>query len=263
MERVPVLMYHRVNDCAGDSLTVTPAVFEAQMRYLRDHGYHTVTCDELLAFIAGEKRLSRAVLLTFDDGWLDTYVYAFPILKKYALKAAFFIIPQWVNEASLCAKGIPAAFPRYKEAEKYAEQGRYGDVTVTWPIVREMIASGLIEVHSHTFRHSNRKNLADSELLSELVAAKQATEKQTNRECRYLCWPWGSYDTAAVAMAVRCGHKGLFTTNSGVVAANSDPLQIKRINVRNDADWFRRFVGFNTNGVSSLLYRAVNKFVRL
>ncbi|HXW68843.1 MAG TPA: hypothetical protein VEJ88_04480, partial [Dissulfurispiraceae bacterium] len=66
---MPVLMYHHVNPHKGDIVTVTPEVFEGQMRYLSEAGYKALTLDELVSYIAGETVLKqRAVAVTFDDG---------------------------------------------------------------------------------------------------------------------------------------------------------------------------------------------------
>ncbi len=73
MRPVPVLTYHHVNEHKGDMVTVTSEVFERQMRYLRDSGYRTLRAGELLAYINGGLSLDeKAVMVTFDDGWLQT-----------------------------------------------------------------------------------------------------------------------------------------------------------------------------------------------
>ena len=79
---VPVLMYHHVSPETGP-ITTTPKNFESQMKGLVDEGYTTLTCDQFADFLAGKPTPPKSVLLTFDDGYLDNWVYAHPILKKY------------------------------------------------------------------------------------------------------------------------------------------------------------------------------------
>ncbi|HEU0051338.1 MAG TPA: polysaccharide deacetylase family protein, partial [Patescibacteria group bacterium] len=100
--RVPVLMYHHIRPMrpnfskADREYTVTPEAFEEQMHSLWLAGYETITPDDLLSAIGkGQSSLpTKSVLITFDDGFRDQYQYAFPVLKKYHLKATFFIVSQ-------------------------------------------------------------------------------------------------------------------------------------------------------------------------
>ena len=102
MRPVPVLMYHHINHHKGDMVTITPEVFEDQMEYLYRAGYRTLKIAELIACINGGLTLTqKAVVVTFDDGWLDNYIYAFPTLKKYKINATVFLITDRVENASL------------------------------------------------------------------------------------------------------------------------------------------------------------------
>ncbi|MBU4321267.1 MAG: polysaccharide deacetylase family protein [Nitrospinae bacterium] len=102
MRPIPVLMYHHINLHKWDMVTITPAVFEGQMEYLYKAGYRTLKIDELISYMSGGLALpQKAVVVTFDDGWLDNYIYAFPVLKKYKINAAVFLITNRVENASL------------------------------------------------------------------------------------------------------------------------------------------------------------------
>ncbi|MBI5874723.1 MAG: polysaccharide deacetylase family protein, partial [Deltaproteobacteria bacterium] len=101
MNPVPVFMYHHVSPHKGDMVTVNPDVFEAQMRFLKEAGYRTLSAEEIVSYADEKSAVSgKAVAITFDDGYLDNYVYAFQILKKYNIKATIFIVTDWVEEAS-------------------------------------------------------------------------------------------------------------------------------------------------------------------
>ena len=101
MRSVPVFMYHHINRYAGDLVTLTPEGFENHLRFLSEKGLQTIFLDELLEFLRGEKRFTRpAVALTFDDGHLDNWVYAFPLLKKYGVKATIFVVTSWMTEGA-------------------------------------------------------------------------------------------------------------------------------------------------------------------
>ncbi len=96
--QVLVLNYHMVNSMFI-SLAIEPDDFDWQMKYLVDHGYHTITPDELYDFLAGTGKLpERPVLITFDDGYVDNYTTAYPILKKYNLKATIFVVTGFLSK---------------------------------------------------------------------------------------------------------------------------------------------------------------------
>ena len=79
---VPVLMYHHVRPGAG-MIATTPEHFEDQLRWLAKNGYTTLTAAQFARHLQGEGVPRKSVLLTFDDGYLDNWVYAYPLLKKH------------------------------------------------------------------------------------------------------------------------------------------------------------------------------------
>ena len=150
--KVLVLNYHMVNTMFI-SLAIEPEDFEWQMKYLVDHGYHSITIDELYAFLEGKGTLpERPVLITFDDGYVDNYTNAYPILKKYNLKATIFIVTGFVSKR----KGY-----------------------LTWDQLREMERNG-ITAQSHTVTHAPLPELPDERIREELVASSSLP---TRRAC--------------------------------------------------------------------------------
>jgi len=124
---VPILCYHRFGS-RPSQLAVTPAAFEAQMEYLARNGYHVITLVQLAGFLErGEPVPRKSVVLTIDDGYRSTYEVAFPILRKYGFPATVFLYSDFV--------GAPDA--------------------LTWPQMKEMEASGLINIQPHSKTHAN------------------------------------------------------------------------------------------------------------
>ena len=92
-DRRPVLNYHQVNNKFSTVLTMKPANFDEQMKYLHDNDYHSITLEQFDAYMRGEGDLpDRPVLITFDDGYVDNYEEAYPILKKYNMRGTIFLI---------------------------------------------------------------------------------------------------------------------------------------------------------------------------
>ena len=98
-KQVPILCYHQIRDWKttdskiSRTYIVPPSAFAAQMRMLQDSGYHTITPDQLYAYLISGNRLpEKPIILSFDDTDLDQYTVAFPEMKKYGFKGVFFIM---------------------------------------------------------------------------------------------------------------------------------------------------------------------------
>jgi peptidoglycan/xylan/chitin deacetylase (PgdA/CDA1 family) len=259
MSPVPVLMYHHVNPHAGDLVTVTPRVFEGQMRHLRSRGYHSLPLDALMGYLKGETVPPRSVVITFDDGWLDNYLHAFPVLQRYGIRAAIFLVTDRVNEASRGRREDGAPVPTHRESKMLLRGGEAQQVALNWDHVREMAEGGLVEFHSHTKTHAKCDTLSTRELEEALGESKEAIEERTGRPCRYLCWPHGRTSPSAVEAAKQVGYQAAFTTKAGVAAPGSDPFDIRRIVVKDDVGWFERRMAVYTSATLSKLYLKVKK----
>ena len=101
-QAVPVLMYHHILPKPSNFIAISPATFDAQMKYLHDNGWHAISIAQLQAFVETGKRLpSKPVLITFDDGRMNQITYGVPILKKYGFTATFFVVQKWINSSSV------------------------------------------------------------------------------------------------------------------------------------------------------------------
>jgi peptidoglycan/xylan/chitin deacetylase (PgdA/CDA1 family) len=260
MRAVPVFAYHHVNEHRGDMVTVAPEVFERQMGYLERAGYRTLRAGELLSYINGDLSPDRkAVMVTFDDGWLDNYVYAFPILKKYNINAAIFMATDWIDKASENAPDLNARIPDHRESFSLIERGEGHKVLLNWELAREMSESGLVEFYSHTKSHRKCHNLSAEELEEELGGSKAVMEERLGSPCTALCWPFGRNNDLSVKIARDKGYGLLFTTRQGTVVKGSDPYSISRIAVRDSAAWFRKSVIIYTNNILSKIYLGLKK----
>ena len=199
--KVLVLNYHMVNSMFI-SLAVEPEDFDWQMKYLVDHGYHTISIDELYDFLAGQGTLpDRPVLITFDDGYVDNYTNAYPILKKYNLKATIFIVTGFVSKR----RGY-----------------------LTWDQLREMEKNGIM-AQSHTVTHAPLPELSDERIREELVESKRQAETELGHPVEFIAYPTGAHDLHIVGIAKEAGYKGGFTVKYGNVDRNSNVYAMERV----------------------------------
>lgn len=201
--KVMVLNYHKI-DNTFISLAVRPEDFEYQMKYLHDNGYHAISPDELYESLAGNGELpENPVLITFDDGYLDNYTNAYPILKKYGFKATIFVITSFLGKD-----------------KQY----------INWDQAREMNANG-IDIESHTVDHKSMTDLTDEQLRLELVESKKKAEEELGHPVDYMAYPTGTYNLHIAEMVKEAGYKAAFTIKYGNVDKASNIYALERVPV--------------------------------
>ncbi len=227
MPNIPILLYHHV----APDRDITPNGFEAQMRSLLEKGYRSISMSELAVVLRGERSAPpQAFVLTFDDGYLDNWLYVFPILQKLQLKACMYVVTDYVEDQ----------IPRQKAAHADTRrQERAPGGFLSWQEARAMVASGWVEIGSHTqsHRHFVRKEKYEN-IEAELQQSKALIEKQLGRACDHLAWPWGDYENAWLPLLKKSGYITAVTTLNGANAMGSNPLTLKRIKVsRESVSW--------------------------
>ena len=211
--KVLVLNYHQVQT-ANSALAVAEKDFDAQMNYLSSHGYVSITPDELYSGLNGEFELPpKPVLITFDDGYLDNYTNAFPILKYYGMRATIFVIPAFV--------------------------GNYNNY-LTWEQLLEMEEHG-ITVESHTMNHYKLEELPDDEIRSELLNSKQLLEEKLGHPVEFLAYPTGTYNLHIAGIAKSVGYKGAYTIKYGNVDLGSNFYALERVPIFNTGRTMKDF----------------------
>jgi peptidoglycan/xylan/chitin deacetylase (PgdA/CDA1 family) len=127
-------MYHEIKPFKAGKDVITPYEFESDLKYFREHGYHAVTMTQLVNYVSGVEALpENPIVLSFDDGYLNTYTYAYPLLKKYDMKIVLSSIGKDTDEFTKTPVGNI----------DYAH--------VTWDQLNEMIDSGCVEAQNHTY----------------------------------------------------------------------------------------------------------------
>jgi len=262
---VPVLMYHHISPAPG-LVTVAPSTFRAQMTMLARAGYTTLSAAQLHGYLNGTQAVpEKSVVITFDDGYLDNYVYAYPVLKQLGLHAIIFAVTGWIGEGPARAfdgDGEPLPLcPSHKACKAAIASGQADAVMLRWSEIRAMEASGVIEVHSHTHSHIRWDKEYENPdtrlkmLREDLERSRHALREQTGHDSTHLCWPWGYYETPYVNAAVSAGFSTIYTAVKGIAQTNSDPLRVPRIVVKDKLlGWFARRMWIYSHPLLGSLY---------
>ena len=248
---VPVLMYHHVSPNQG-SITASPEHFEAHMAWLAKNGYRSLTTAEFAGHLAGRSVPDKSVLITFDDGYLDNWVYAHPILKRYGLHAVMFLVTGWAGDGPVrpClgeSADLPAA-PAHPQCKPMIDSGRADEVIVRWSEVDAMLAAGTFEIHSHTHTHTRWDKVCTSvtekrdRIAEEFTLSRMTLQRRLGGVSSHLCWPQGYFDADYVELAQEAGFDHLYTTDAfGQNIVGHDPLHIHRFAVSDrSAAWLGR-----------------------
>ena len=209
---VPILMYHYISvPPAGSdryrlSLSVTPENFDAQMAYLKQAGYHAVTLYDLYDVLAQGKALpEKPIILTFDDGYVDAFTQAMPILHKYGFVGTFFVLT------------------------RPADEGGAGE-HLTWEQIVAMSATGM-DVELHCREHVDLRNRSNDFLVHQIAGGKESLEAHINRPVRWFAYPSGRYDAAVVRVLKSDGFWGAVTTKSGRTHTTSGVFDLQRVRI--------------------------------
>jgi len=249
--RASFLCYHSIAAEGPRYLTISADLFERQLACLRRRGIRSGDLRSLAE--AADGRLDRqTAFLTFDDGFLDNFETALPLLREYGFGAFVFVLPPLVDS------GGPLAW-----AEVAADHGRYPATmrSVTWSMLEEMREGGF-EVGSHTLTHPHLPELEDDPLREELWESR-ARVKQRLGTCDTLAYPFGEWSDRVAAAAADCGYRYAFSLPTKTGQRRATALSIPRINV-DYRDGERRFAAkLSAAGKRTILSPAVAAVRRL
>jgi len=248
---VPVLMYHHVSPTPG-GITSSPENFEAHIAWLARHGYQSLSTAQFAAYLAGQPVPEKSLLITFDDGYLDNWVYAHPILQRYGMRAVLFLVTDWAGDGPVraCAGAggaLPFA-PAHADCKPLIDAGRADEVIVRWSEIDAMQRAGTFEIHSHTHTHTRWDKVCASadekcaRMAEELQRSRATLVQRLGKVSDHLCWPQGYFDADYVALARQAGFNHLYTTDAfGQNTPGHDPLHIHRFAVSNrSGTWLGR-----------------------
>ena len=141
---LPVFVFH----------SIEPALFEQQLVYLAENDYRTLSVNEFVHCLHGTREVPpRSVLLTIDDARSSVWRYGLPLLKKYGMKATVFVIPGRTLEAEQLRPNLENVWQNKASIQQLRALDPEDTELCSWPEIRHMHATGLIDIESHTLFH--------------------------------------------------------------------------------------------------------------
>ncbi len=218
---IPIVMYHSVlkDRAYHGKYVISPAEFENDILYLKEHGYTTILMEDLINYTNGGELPEKPILLTFDDGYYNNYLYAFELAKRYRVK--FVISP----------------IGRY--ADQYSESGETNAyyTHATWEQLREMAGSGLVEVQNHSYDMHRRQGGAQGaeqrpgesdedyreRLTSDISKAQEAFRENLGKAPSTFTYPFGAMSKSTPGIIKELGFSASLICREKISAVTRDP----------------------------------------
>lgn len=226
--KLPVLMYHIILKNPGNKnkFIISEKTFENDLKYIKNNGFTTILVKDLIDYTENKKELpEKPILLTFDDGAYNNYLYAFPLAQKYNAKFVF--------------------SPIGKEADRYEkvkdENPNYS--YTNWGKITEMSKSGLVEIQNHTYNmHGSKKprigctkaqNENDEKyrenLTKDLLTEQKLIEEKTGIQPTALFYPFGAISDKSEEIIKSLGFKASFDCEGKMNFITKDPNCLFRL----------------------------------
>jgi peptidoglycan/xylan/chitin deacetylase (PgdA/CDA1 family) len=218
---VPILMYHSIlkdPDHTG-TYVVTPEQLEGDLQWLKAHGYTAVQMSEVIAYARGQGTLpEKPVVITFDDGYYNNYLYAYPLLKQYGMKGVLSVLGQYTDLYS--GNGENNAYYSH----------------CTWAQLREMTQSGVMEVQNHSYnlhtysaqRHGCASNKGEPPTQYRRIVGADIRKAQERIRTELgvapdtFTYPFGSYTAESEKMVRELGFAASLSCENGIAVVTDE-----------------------------------------
>ena len=207
-------MFHYISDpppyadAIRRDLSVSPDGFERYLIWLRQDGFSSISLHELVLHLTmGYSLPEKPVVITFDDGYVDNYANAFPLLLRYGFSATFFLITGFLDGGS-------------------AEY-------VSWDQVVEMHRAGM-EFGAHSYDHPDLRGKSVDFLVWQTLGPRQAIEDRIGEAVRFYAYPSGKYDQQVIDVLRSAHYWGAATIEQGAEHSTDHLFELRRIRVRGE-----------------------------
>lgn len=213
-KEISILLYHSVTKNNWYA-SIDPEVFGKQMAYLKNN-YQVVSLDKIVAYVKGESELDdKSVAITFDDGYLDNFTQAWPILKKYNLPFTIFVTTNLESH-----QGLNNDWQR-----------------ITWEQLKQMSAAGA-DIGGHSQNHRDLDKLSAVELNQEIVNCQSDLQVNLGKQAKNFSYPGGKFNETVVRVVQGAGFVSACVAKNGLISKGDDVYQIKRVWVHRKMSFF-------------------------
>ena len=223
-KKVPILMYHSISQHATPKyrpFAVSPKVFADQMEYLYQHEYTPMTVTQFVNAIARREATlpERPVLITFDDGFVDFFTEAFPVLQRYKFTATLYVTTGYVGGTSSWL---------WREGEATRQM-------LTWDQLAEISANG-IECGGHSHKHPQLDIISLPKARSEITLCKELLEEHLGVKVSSFAYPHGYHSLSIKQLIRETGYTSACAVGYTMSSESADPFALGRLLVTDDTN---------------------------
>lgn len=198
---VPVVYYHSIQLSGTNELMLNPDTFRSHLKWLKYNNYVSLTMDELYNHLKFNTPVPKnSIVLTFDDGYIDNFNNALPILKEYGYDGTVFMISDYLGNENFLTNDLLT-----------------------------QCDEGNLFVESHSSTHPELATLTNQQQENELKSSKSNLEAIVKRPVEYIAYPYGSYNTETKLLSEKAGYKLGLSTDSGFATGKSPLYAVPRV----------------------------------
>jgi peptidoglycan/xylan/chitin deacetylase (PgdA/CDA1 family) len=215
------LIYHSVTGRLPIELDLAPALLERQLAYLAQSG-RVIAYEEALQRLRQGIGVAGQVVLTFDDGYLDFYTTVYPLLQRWQLPATLFVTTGFVEER--------VAYPMVSYPHLAVEP-------VTWAMLAEMAASGLVTIGAHTHTHPDLTMVSAEQMEEELAKPIARLQARIGLTPKHFCYPRARWHPDREVMVARYYETAVVGGGEEATSVAFQPYRIPRLPIRRSDGW--------------------------
>lgn len=199
-----ILLYHKIKEVdSKSSLCVTPADFKAHLKYLLKNNFHIISFYDILSNLKFD---TKTAVITFDDGYRNNYLSAYPVLAEFKIPATIFIVTGLIGQRSIWDE----------------KDGWPSDELLTWPEIKEMDQKGIvIGSHSHNHYYLTKMKWWPN-IWHQVKYSKKIIEEKLNKKVLFFSYPFGRSNVLIRQMVKKAG----YLAACGSSLANNKPADI-------------------------------------